>query len=370
MSNININYSLTNDYTGINSPVFISIMNIYNLILLPVNNQDVYNFKINDIIRIIDKTNNVIISQSVVFSTGYVELSSQRYYYFYIANGIKKNNHDYAIILDDKQIDLVNNLYATNSAKLLIGSLILEDSYSYMFDKSIPLLANIDNNYIKFNFHSMINKYNFYKALTNTTVLFVLDTDNFDLLYKLNSDYNSFLIRPLFYKNFPLGSLSLKLSEYNGVSNKDITEFKVFVNDKSYYINSSILNINNLVSGQYTIKIIDRIGLLNIDYLNGQKFDSKEFIIDIMPIKDKYNLDTIALPIPRENKSPRQGLVNLMINLDHNQSFELLGPNNFYKLYSSGYQSLYNMSSGDYVIKYKDKLQHLSASPNEIIHIP
>lgn len=366
---ISIDYSFMNDYTGLNPPVFLQVMRLYNLILLPIIDDKTYNIKISDNIKILDKTTDSILRQKVVFSTGQIQLDSQNYFYFYIANGIPYQDHEYALVLDNTNIDLQTHTNI-NSAKLLIGSLILSDNYSYMFDTNIPLLANIDNHYIKFNINQIINKYNFYQGLTNNTILFILDANNFEILSRINTLNHSILIRPLYYKDFPLGSLSINISNYSGVSNNEISEFKIFINNKSYYINSNSLNIKNLASNKYTIKIIDRLGLLDIDYLNGQLLNKDEFTISIPLIKDSYKLDKIALPIPRDYKQPSAERANLMINLDHNQPFELLGPNNFYKQYSSGYQSLYNIDSGNYIIKYNDRLQSFYVPPNEIVNIP
>lgn len=366
MNRINIDYSITKDYTGMNPPLFLPVIKIYNLILLPDN--QLYNIKLNDSINILDITNNTPLPQKVVITTGYTIVQDQKYFYFYIANGIMVKNHKYALILNGNTIDLETTI-SSHSAKLLIGSLILEDNYSYMFDTNIPLLANINNNQVKFTINKIINKYNFYQALTNNTIL-LFDLNNIELLSQLNSTNDNIMIRPLYYDNFPLGSLSINISNYSGVSNNITPEFKIFVDNKSYYINDNRLNIINLASNTYTIKIIDRFGLLHIDNLNGQIFDQDQFTIFIPLVQDNYKLDRVALPIPRENKAPMLGLANLMINLDHDKSFELLGPNNFYKSYSSGYQSLYNIESGHYFAKYNDKLHSFYIAPNEITHIP
>lgn len=370
MNRINLDYEFTNDYTGINPPSFASVMKIYNLVLLPIIDSKQYNIKLFDKIKILDKTQNSILTQTVVFSTGHIELNYQQYFYFYIANGIQ-NKHDYALIINNEHINLVTTLHS-HDAKLLIGSLVLDNDYSFMFDADIPVLLNINNSYIKFNINNITNKYNYYQALINNTILFFLDQNNLEVLYTINnSSYiNNILIRPLFYKNFPLGSLLMNISNYTGVFNNEISEFKIFINDKSYYINGNSLNITNLTSNNYSIKIIDRFGLLTIDYLNGQLFDKEEFNVFIPLIKDNYKLDKVALPIPRNYRLPKSGLSNIMINLDYNESFELLGPNNFNKLYTTGYQSLYDISSGDYIIKFNNKIKLFTAPPNETVNVP
>lgn len=365
-----MDYKFTNDYTGMNSPSFVPVMKIYNLILLPILDNKQYNIKLSDKIKIFDKTQNSTLTQTVAFATGHIEFNSQQYFYFYIANGLLHNKHDYAIIINNEYIDLATILH-DNSAKLLIGSLILDNDYSFMFDTDIPVLLNINSSYIKFNINNITNKYNYYQALTNNTILFFLDQNNLETLSIINNTHiNNILIRPLFYKNFPLGSISINISNYTGVSNNDIPEFKIFINNKSYYINGNSLNITNLTSNTYSIKIIDRLGLLTIDYLNGQLFNKDQFNISIPLIKDNYQLDKIALPIPRNYNQPKPGLSNIMINLEHNESFELIGPNNFNKLYKNGYQSLYNVTSGDYIIRFNNKIKLFTATPNETVYVP
>lgn len=369
MDTINISYNITNDYTGINPSKYISILKIRNLILLPLEYNQTYNIKLNNTINILDKTTNTIIKQKIVFSTGQIELYSNKYIYFYIANGIPYEDHEYAIILENSHIDLETKIHTSkHSAKLLIGSFILNNNYKYMFDTNIPILVNIDNTIIKLNINQIINKYNFYQPLTNNTIL-LFDFNYSELLYKINSFNYNILIRPLYYINFPLGSLSIHISDYSGVSNNK-SEFKIFVNDKSYYINSNSLNIQNLTSNTYTIKIIDRFGLLNINLLNGHILNKNEFIVYIPLIKNNYKLSNKKLPIPRSTRPPLSGLANLMINLDHDQSFELLGPNNFYRKYLNGYQSLYNIDSGNYIINYNNYFKSFYIPPNEITFIP
>lgn len=369
---INIDYEFTGDYTKINPPVFLPVTKIYNLILLPVNDSKKYNIKKSDTVKILDKNTNTILNQKCLFSCDNININDQEYFYFYIANGITNPEHDqYAVVLNNETINLTTNT-TNKAAKLLIGSLILDDDYSYMFDINIPLVANINNkNYIKFNITNKVNKYNYYKALTNNTILFILDSNNLELLNTINSSDSHYItIRPLYYANAPLGSLSIKISNYIGVSYNNAPEFKVFINNKSYYINSNSLNIKNLASNNYTIKIIDKNGPLIIGNLNGQEYNNNEYSIFIPLIYDDYKLDKPALPIPRDNRPPSPGLSNLMINLDNNISFELLGPNNTHKMYNGGYQSLYNISSGDYIIKYNNQFKSFYIPADTTINIP
>lgn len=362
---ININYSLTKDYSALNQPSFVNILKIYNLVLLPITNDTVYNLSVSDEITFFDKINNTKFTQKIVISTGHITIYGLKYFYFYIGNGIPVSNNEYSILLDDSKIDLSTRLSPIHSAKLLIGSLILDDDYQYLFDKDIPILLNINKQYYKTNMVDLINKYNYYAAFKNNSILLILDNNNIDILQAINNHYLvDFSIRPLFFRDFPLGSIMLSISYSNGVLINDPLEFKILLNNKSIFLRGNTINIINLVSGQYAIKIVDRSGLLYIDHLNGQPIDKDNFSFEIQSVSDNYQLNNIALPLPRQYKQPLNGLSNLMINLNYDKSITILGPNNINYKYDNGYQSILNTIPGEYTIIQDNKSKSFILYPN------
>jgi hypothetical protein len=352
MSNrINIEYSITKDYSSLNNPNFVNILRIYNLILLPITNDTNRQPTVSDEITILNKTKNSKITQKVVLSTGYIQIFDREYYYFYIANGIPETNDEYCLLINNQPVELSKKLSPQHSAKILIGGLILDNDYRYMFDEKIPLLLNINNQYIKLSMTHMINKYNHYTALKNNTILFILNNQNINILQTINSSYlQYFMVRPLFYKDFPLGSFSMKISNYNGVLNGDGSTFNLLLNNKIIAVDGNEIYIENLVSGSYSIKIIDRTGFVYIDYLNNQLLDKDSFSFIIPSMDNSYQLGKQALPIPRQYVQPQKGLANIMINLAYDKPIQVSGPNNISYHYYSGYESISNTIPGKYIV--------------------
>ena len=104
-------------------------------------------------------------------------------------------------------------------------------------------------------------------------------------------------------------------------------------------------------SNNYSVRIIDRNGLVKIGLCNGVSIDTDTFNVHIPKMQDSYDLSTAFVPKFHHNIQPNIGLANLMINLvPSDKPFELLGPNQFYKKYNSGSKSLSNISSGKYSI--------------------
>ena len=88
---ININYNVTNDYSKLHPLQYVNLLNLYNLILIPINFN--INIKVSDEIKILNKTNNKYLNQTGVLDSGTINLGEQNYTYIYIANGISTENY-------------------------------------------------------------------------------------------------------------------------------------------------------------------------------------------------------------------------------------------------------------------------------------
>ena len=349
---IDIDYQVRSDYTAIDPPKFVSILNLYNLILIPINdkNNALCNFSISDEIKIYNKNTNKYYYQKVVLSCGYIKLSNTEYYYFYIGNGISSPPDQLVLQHNGQNYDMSTSLDQSANIKLLKGLLVLSDNFSYMFNTNDQAIINISDKQSLVKITKIENKYNFYKANTNSTILHILDESNFNLLYNINNPYSTnVLIRPLCYLNSPLGGFKISIKDDIGVSNDEF-KYKIFINNKGYFINN-VLDIKNLAGGSYSIKIIDKIGLIQIGNLNGQLVNSDSFKINIPTVKDEYKILEHKLPHLHKRLEPNTGQSNVMINLPYNKPFEIFGPNNFYRQYKYGHQAIYNVSGGEYIVK-------------------
>jgi hypothetical protein len=364
MSNrISVEYTTTKDYSINHPPQFIPSLNIYNTLLLSSN---LYN--ISDSVKIINETTGQIIEQIIGIDTDKIILADTEYYYYYIVNGIKRTyNTKYSILIGDTKTPLSTSLYSAHSPKLIMGSIILPDDYSSIFTRYSDGIINISNNNLKIKIYDIFNRYNHYVANTTTSTLQVLHNDNLDTLQKLNDiDLSQSYIRPLFNTYFPLGSISLVLKPENGVSNSEIS-YQLMLNNKSYLVNSNTIEIKNLVSGTYSIKIIDRNGPLQVYKVNNNILDSDIFTIDIHSQDNRISA-TGSLLLPLNKTKPNKGLSNIMINLDSSLPIEIYG-NNFYSQSDIGILQLYNVIPGLYRVIQNSVIYTVKAHPNNTAYV-
>lgn len=355
MSFVDIIYSTTQDYSYQNKPQFVPVLNLYNTVLIPRIEQfnKLFNITVSDKLLFKDTINNRQLIQSVVLDKGNIKLNNIEYLYFYIGNGIRGNS-EYILEYESEIYHLSHSFSNLHDIKLLNGLLVLDDNFSYMFNDQLSSIVRINEENLSCAIKKVDNRFSYYKLNTNNTLLYILDNSNLNLLYAINQPYiNNILIRPLYNSKFPLGSARIKIIDSNGVTNNE-PKYKIFLssqnNNDSLFVND-VLNIKNLSSGSYTIKIIDKNGPVLIRNINGIESNLDSFVIDILPVKDSYSNIQHKLPKPHYKKQPDQGLANIMINLPYNENFEIFGPNNYYKNFNNGHQALYNMKDGLYTIK-------------------
>ena len=363
LNHINVRYSTTGDFTFLNPSVYVPINKTYNLILLPINEEskDLMALEPSDTIKLFNKTLNSYTTHKIALSCGMVRLKEQDYYYFYICKGLSlapsyQNESPISLSYKHHQIDLKTHLDSSYSAKLLMGLVVLPDDLSYMYTVGNNLIFDIDGSIVKGKLIDINNKFNYYMANKNNTLLYILDDTNYDLLYSLNeSSVRQIFVKPHYYTNFPLGSFTIDIDD-KGVSNtEDGPKYKLFFNtdnNNTHYLINNSLKIIDLPSNNYSVRIIDRNGLVKIGLCNGVSIDADTFNVHIPKIQDSYDLSTAFVPQFSRNISPNIGLANLMINLvPSDKPFELLGPNQFYKKYNSGGSKvLSNINSGKYSI--------------------
>lgn len=366
-SGIDLNFTINSDYSKLNPPQFSKILNLYNTILVPqILNNDI-KVNIGDTITIIDHTTNKKYSQTVVIDCGFVDLAYKSYYFFHIANGLTLNsNNSYSVQIQNNTIPLSTNIDNSSSAKLIIGLLILSDNHKYKFNKKYDSILNINNINYKVSILDILNKFNYYIANKNTTIIKILDHKNYNILQQINNNITiDKYIRPLFNYNFPLGSINIDIL---GVS--DPVEYQIYLNNKTHIVNSKKITIQNLESGQYSIRIIDKDGPVTINKLNNNYYNNNIFNFYIP--EHQYlinNYSNNLLKKPFNDIKPIKGLCNLMINLSYNKPIEIIGPDNFYYSSDTDYFSLNNIKSGEYTIIQDNKSKKVNIHMNNTTYI-
>lgn len=353
---ITLEYNTTKDYSKLNPPKFVQINSVLNTVLIPITEIS-QNINLTD--EIVFLYNRKIIKQKSGLNYGIVEFYNKKYYYFHIIPGFKLNNihNHFEIVIQSKNILLNPYFDSSYTSKIINGLIVLPNNYNYMFYhiKSGIVLSN--NKQIPVNIIKQENKYNYYAANTNNSLLHILDESNTNLLYEINSNQNNY-IRPLFNNKYPLGSLSISS---NGVKNS-----RIAIGKNIFTINNN-LQIDNLSSGKYNIVLLDaNYNPINIDYLNNINWNKNNFDVTIeqAPL-DNYNKSS-TIPQFASIGKPNRNLSNLLINLyPNNTQFEIFGPNQFYRKFFTGHKVLYNIEPGNYEIKFQNQIMTILVIKND-----
>lgn len=355
---IDIEYTNSKDYSKLNPAKFIDIKNIYNTILIPKN--EISNLiQPTDIVSFL--VNKKITKQKAALNSGYITLYDQSFYYFYIAPGFSKNTlkkDTYEILIDQKIIDLKTHFDPSYTAKIINGLIIFPNNFNYAFNHTNYAIIYANNKNLFTHIIKQENKYNYYMGNTNNTIHYILDQNNINTLYEINNTHNTIYSRPIYTKNYPLGSVTIVSK---GVSNID----KVRFGNNVFTFNKKI-KIDHLPAGNYKIDFLDTkgnsiiINTVNNNILNKNFFDL--VIEQELPDTKKTSsiLEFNQLVLPNKNFS------NLLINIfPYKTQFELFGPNDFYKKFLTGYQKLYNILPGTYIIKFKDFYKEILVIKND-----
>lgn len=335
---ITLKYSTTKDESILDPPQYIQLDKIYNLIIIPHTEQysSVFNIKPSDSVLINGKYHKVALS------SGKILLNNQEYFYFYIAPGFKyKLKSEYTIQIDESIHKLDTYFSSKYSPKILYGLLVLPENLLYLFRNHKTILVSDGSKHYETNLINSYNKYNFYMGHKNNTILDILHPNNSPILKLINQEYqNEIFIRPLYNPNFPLGSLTLTFQGVNyncGLSiDSDKYSKKLLIDPKQTF------TIDNLSFGQYTINLFTKDGLLFSKTITIDKVDKEE-------ISSKSSITNFYI-----KKNPLKDKANLLINLPLHETFEIKGPDNFFKQFNNGYQYLQNISEGYYTITGKN----------------
>lgn len=346
MSIIDIEYISTKDYSVLNTNKFLKIDKIQNLILIPniIENNSFFNIKPTDIVSI----NNT--KQKVALDSGFIDLNNNSYFYFYIAPGIKQQvNKIYSLEYSGQSIKLDMTLSTNFTAKFVFGLLVLPDNYYYLYHNQKKLILSDGIVSYETQINNIINKHNFYMANKNNTLIFILNSYNFKQLQLINQKFsNNYFIKPLYNINYPLGKLQISIK---GVKDKYGINIKSSKYNKNFLVDTGKpLIIDDLPFGQYTIQVYNKDGIVIIGKSNEITINSNSIDIEILQSPGEQTTNSSLQQFYSKNK-PQQDKANLLVNLPLNESFEIFGPNNFTKQFTSGYQYLQNIDDGYYNIK-------------------
>lgn len=355
---LSVSYNTTPDYSSLNPPKFVNINRIYNTILIPkeyITNP----IQPTDIITII--ANNKNIKHKVGLDSGIISFYDKMYYYFYLVPGLSIDNNyrnKYEIMIEDKQIRLNTTFDASHSAKLINGLLVLPNNFNYLFNHTNYGIIRANNKNLFVNILKQQNKYNHYAANTHNTLLYILDEKNTNSLHEINNSYTDSSIRPLFNNNYPLGSCDIQI--------KGVDNIRIKFGNQSLKLKDKI-SINYLPSGKYEACFLDSSNNpLIINKMNNTDFNKIFFDVNIESISHSAKTQSSLLVNNNAQIQPNKNYSNLVINLcPYKTSFELFGPNNFYKKFNVGYQKLYNILPGKYTIKYKTYNEEITVIKND-----
>lgn len=299
---IRLDYYTRPDYSYNALFPFVQIERIYNLVLIPTNLLE--NIDSLNKIKIINKKNNQKYNQSVVFSKNEISILNNKFYAINIAPGFRLDHilekNDYCLSINNKEISLDLILNSSESPKLLVGNLVLFDNFYNRFNDGDNIELNINNKIIYGKIYQRFNKYNYYIGNKVTTILDIINENNYNILYNLNSNilYNKCYVRSLDTKsNNNKGSLCLNFLD----SSKNLV-VRCYSNNKIYSKTTdnilSKLYFNDLEKNNYIIEIF-----------NKNNIDNKYLINYNNAITDKLSID-IPEFIDNSTNSSKKGLVS------------------------------------------------------------
>lgn len=402
-----VSYHCSIDYSYKNYFNYVPVEKIHNTILIPIETFPEFRDIIpGDHIKILNKKTKSKVEQSVVFDVDIIKLFNKDYLFFYIATGLNLSNNlfkstNWFLLFKDKEYPLsltYDGRY--NKCRLIMGLLILSNNYIQFFGKNDKIEVNIDGKIKYGQIHNCMNKNNYYLANTNTTLLFILDSNNTELISFLNSDnIGPMMTRSITtMKNNKKGSISLSIyggvSYIKGVYDPSIMKYKITftsieTNNSEVFYTDRDIEITNLSCGRYSINIID-MGNNHQDFVNGQSIKENLFYIDILGsieeeqemiinrLKTQHGIDggiinngtftkfKRAASTTTANKDRGSLLINIM---PYNTSLEILGPDNFYQKYDNSYQLIENLYPGKYTLKINSKQKTFFIVKNDTYHL-
>lgn len=261
MKILDVDYFTRPDYFFSAQYPYMSIKNIYNTILIPMDNIDDYKHILNDRkINIYDHKQKIY-PQSIVFDNKTINILNKQYLAIHIAPGFDFDpaaRFQLSIKNGNNNHKLEQFLTNSNTIKLIIGLAILNDNYYIRFKKNDRIIIRCNDSIKYGRAISVLNKYNYYSGNMINTIIDLTSTDNYDALFCINCLKNfgskKYIVSQDTRSNNQKGSICLNIKnskDYVAIC-KD-TNDKIIDQKKSSPNNS--IYFKNLDKGKYIIEI-------------------------------------------------------------------------------------------------------------------
>lgn len=366
-SNIMVNLKTSADYHSNSYFPEEDAQKIYNLLLLPVKKDKIKDFhrklKSN---KLVLNHKNQKITQNIVLDFDIVTINNIEYMYFYISPGLLAIQQATSkLSIGDEEITLHHNPEFNNQNKLLMGSIILDQNYEYLFhENDVVNLSNGDNDKIlKTKIKYAYTMSGLYLSPNISTIINFLPNNSDQVLDLLNQN-NDLKIQCLTTKsNNKLGEISLYVS--GGHTDSLQVELVDSRHNASYHhVKNHYVNINNLPYGDYKIKVFDKFNTAqeyNRSIIDGTYYDltimksfQEEQAHSQSEMSNKYNIPHSLLN--KYNSTPSKLLFTspefengVLINISPSEAcFEIVDTDGS-EINSCGY-SVMDLDYGKYTI--------------------
>lgn len=340
----------------------------YNLLLIPSKN----NITSDSIIKsknIRLKHKDLEIDTRTCLDYGQINIGRKSYEYVYLTPGLENISvNTSTLMLDDKEIELQHDLTFNSSAKLLIGSLILNNDFTFAFNDNKDIMIHPQDFSAQIRYCHV--KSGFYISNNIATILNFIgpDNNNKEILNILNTkDKNTISLDTSKIHNGEINCKILASDIQNiNIILKDSDGFETILNSSNISSDGKF-HINKLKSGYYFLKIKDSINTCSI-YNNKRLDNTDEFVVEVASdfnrqqeilkpnLALKYNISEKVL---NYRKSPPKPLIFLspefkngvLINISpSNACFKITNSNKDFKDIESCGKQIMDLDIGQYNI--------------------
>lgn len=346
----------------------LEVSKLYNLLLLP-NKTNITADSVIKSNKILLKHKDLQIDVKTCLDYGKINIGRKSYEYLYLTPGLEQIfTNTSTLILDDKEIPLYHDLTFNNNAKLLMGSLILDNDFNFAFQNNKDIIIYPQESSARIQYCHI--KSGFYISNNISTILNFIgpENNNKEILNILNTkDHNTISLDTSKIHNGKINCkiLSSDLKNINIIL-KDSEGNERIWNSK-HMSSDGTLYIDNLKSGYYFLKIKDAINTCMI-YNDKELENTDEYVVEIASnfdrqqeilkpnLASKYNIPKNLL---NHKKPPPKPLIFLspefkngvLINISPSDAcFKITGDNKDFKDIDSCGKQVMDLDIGKYNI--------------------
>jgi hypothetical protein len=260
----------------------VEVSKVHNLLLIPQKNNSI---SLNEKSSINIKQDNIEYKQKICMDYGETIIDDIKYNYCYITPGLKINKLSQLKLMVNDISYNIDHFYSKNkNFKLLVGSLIIPNDFSFNFKPKDFVSINYDDSIVMTQLYSVYVKTGMYISNNLYTILNFIHpgTTDIEIIKAINThtENNTYIQSLTTKKNSRLGSITCYVSNAHKESLKAIltTEnddvFEIEFNNKNY------INIDKLKYGNYNLIIKDKFNTASI--YNNQYLSNKTFSFNIL----------------------------------------------------------------------------------------